>query len=251
MKNRAIVTLCFALVLFLGSQALTAQVEIGAFWLPQTYRLLNDSDINYYTYQMVPFEESTFGGYIAFVSKKKVGLELGFIHSFQGQKYDDTGDNFLYRSISGVTEVKLSYYKFPFLFKYRSNPYQQNRTGKSSRLGFNFLLGPQLSLLAEADWLNNEEQVTVFNTTGQPTDLKNLYQKQNIDVVLAFGVNLALSDVFTVNLILRSDYTLNEIENKNYTLANGDLFFNELRAASSQVTVGLVLGVSVWLLKRN
>ena len=38
-----------------------AVIKADIFWLPQTYRILNDSDINTYEYNLIPFEMKSAG----------------------------------------------------------------------------------------------------------------------------------------------------------------------------------------------
>lgn len=231
------------------STAIFGQTSIttDVFWSPQTYRILNDRDINNFRYTQVPLEYKSGGIALGIYSKKNgIGIETGFIYSPQGQKYDSTGINFLGSGIDSLTQIKLDYIKIPILFKYRSDT-KNTSTGS----GINFFVGAQVSILNDVKWKSGKTELNLYDSNFQSINLKNAYiYKPKVDLVLGLGYVYSLSEHLGVTSFIRFDYSLIDIENKDFILPSQNPFYPDNRLASSAYTLSLGIGLSYTIIGR-
>ncbi|MCS7084735.1 MAG: outer membrane beta-barrel protein [Bacteroidia bacterium] len=131
-------------------------------------------------------------------------------HTYAYRKLDADGE---YRKVTVVNELRLRYLKFPFLFRYTTNP--------DRKVAFAAEIGPQLSLLLSelertSDKRYRFEQMPNFYITNFPDRIETL-RRVDFGAVVAAGVDVKLRFNIKMNVQLRWDVGLVDVENKNAT----------------------------------
>ncbi len=184
---------------------------------------------------------------VGYTFSDHMGVEVDVMPSTQGQSYkgdptkiDPTVTNvFCYdvmalaadkniplTGTSYTADVIMSVIKIPILFRL---------TGVCTRSSyFTLLVGPQIDMLSSAKFKINGSDAG-SSTTG--------YNKTTFDGVLAPGVAFNVSDNILVTGHFRMDYGFGDIEDKS-KWGNG-------RAATHNITAGLMVGVSYKLSKKD
>ncbi len=246
MRFKSFFFVLFSLLIQPISSVGQAVIKADIFWLPQTYRILNDWDVNAFKYNYAPVEIKSAGLSLGIFSKKYgYGLEAGFIYTNQGQTYDSTGINFLGRGVDSITQIKLNYFKIPLVFRYRTDA-KSNRKG-----GFNFLIGAQASLLQSAEWISGRNTLTLMTSTNTPIPLTKAYKNFKIDLVMGIGYVVGLTDNLGVSIMARFDYSIVDIENKKFKITPQEYFYPEDRLASSSYTLSIGVGLTYSVFGRD
>lgn len=248
-KNFIAAVLLLPMPFYLWSQS---GLEIGAFWLPQTYRLLNDDDINFFTYDAVPITINSYGAFVAINSKRKIGFYTGFISTVQGQRYlTGESDLLLTQTVDYLKDVRLSYYKIPIFIQFKTNGYQSMEVLDGRRVGLSLQFGPQINLLQRVEWIDfDDHHILLTNNQGMEINIKDAYKHFSISLGTNLGINVAVSKKLTFNCQLRIDYTIDDVENKKF-LPEGQNFYHPRRLATTSTSVGLQSGISFLIARKN
>lgn len=137
-------------------------------------------------------------------------------------------------------QISLKYIKIPLLFKLYSN--------QTSGSSFAFEIGPQLNILNSAEHYLNGNKVVYSTVPGFKTT--NLYNKNVVAAVMAFGVDWSLAESLKLNTYLRFDYDLTDIENKNMNFG-GIPFWNPNREITRSATAALQIGLTYLIGNKN
>lgn len=222
-------------------------VEVGVFWSPQVYRILNEDDINFLQYKNFPISISNLGGWISFNPKRGVGLYIGAIQALQGQEYSGgVAQTLLPRTLDNLGRIQLSYFKFPVLFQVRRNAFQ-GRTTQQRKLGINFMLGPQLNWLNKVSWKDNQNQeIKITDGQGEQVNLLDAYDRFNLNLAIAMGLNYPVTRKLAFTLLIKTDYSLEDIENKSFLIDDTPFYFLK-RLPSTNLTFSVQPSLS-WIL---
>lgn len=142
---------------------------------------------------------------------ENMGIGVDAMYSFQGQKYE----------IQGVkAQQNLEYVKIPVYFSYTTDP--------SQLVSFYGKIGPQLSLLTNAEFEHN----------GEPTiENKDAYKNAIFGGMADVGVQFKLQPKLYLSTGINFDYDFTNAENKDY------IGYTSGRSNTNNMTVGLQVGL--------
>lgn len=198
---------------------------------------------------------------------RKFGLQLESILSNQGQLYEviDAAEQ-----IAGQRKIDLQYINLPLLFKFMN--------GSNNKVRSNFNIGPQFSLLTQAneslqaqagvDYIIPEDmtfegiqsnfaqfggEVIPGSTAGtyqlesdffaEIDKTSNAFRNTEFQVAAAFGIDIDVSKHLILSTQIRANYSLTDMNNedvfKTVVAGNG----SDLLSARSNLLVGVQLGL--------
>lgn len=244
---KGLLLLCFIVVLGSG-QSLFAQkgLKIGVMALPQSTWMINMDDIDQpldvYTYKRTWGMGA--GPVVGYNLNDNFGFRMNFLYSVQGQKYTDI--NQYDEEITHTT--RLHYLKVPFTLGFNTNT-------EFSKYIFYFHGGFQVGMLMKGKYYNDDQNYIPDPTFElQVQDYPNVWERYSFldyGPVVETGLDIKLKYNLMANLHLRADYGLADAENKNaeYRITQqGETstvkFWNQERAATNNLTAGLVIGIT-------
>lgn len=154
-------------------------------------------------------------------------------------------------------EIRMRYLKIPVLFRYGTNT--------ERKYAIYGMLGPQFEYLMNLEDRNNDPRYTYttdpyVETANFPQEAIDPYNRINVSVVGAFGLDIKLRYNLRMNLQVRADYGLLDIRDTEYTYTerrNGvetELNYWEdhqkITSASNNLNVGLTLGFTYIFIPR-
>lgn len=159
-----------------------------------------------------------------------IGLQLDFIYSFQGGKYQQTLKSETYDRV-----VNLSYFKIPVYFKYDYTP-----TGIKN-VKFFIMAGPQISILQSAAIISN---YLTSPYTGNNENYR--FEAVNFELAGEAGADIYVNSKLYFNLGFRLDYGLTDMNAPTYRIpSNGSPY-----EAGANATGGIILGVNYLFAKK-
>lgn len=151
----------------------------------------------------------------------KLGLQLDFIYSFQGAKYQQTLQGTQLNRL-----VELDYFKIPVYFKY------QNQLPNAKNAKAFIMAGPQVGFLQSASIISNYLDAPYVGTNE-----KYRFESVDVDLAAEAGVYIYASDNVYFTLAARVDYGLVDMNAPgSRTTAPYEAGYN--------VTSGFLIGVS-------
>ena len=163
--------------------------------------------------------------------KPNMGLQIDFIYSFQGGKYQQTlKNNTLTR------QLDLNYFKVPLYFKYSYT----NSDVKNVK--FFVMGGPQIGLLQSASITSDYLEAPYVGN-----DEKYRFESTEIELAGQAGADIYVNANIYFELGIRVDYGLTDMNAPAYRIpSNGSPY-----SAGSNATGGLILGINYMFNKKN
>ena len=196
------------------------------------------------------------------------GLSLESIYAKQGQVYEIVGQVNNVAKAVGERRITLEYVQLPFFLNFLN--------GSNARTRFNFLLGPQFSLLtngletyqqterasftlpqgaevpsyADPGSYNSQNrtysvsstQVQTLASSNSANPLEQ-FRKAQFGVATALGVSIDLSDYFYLTTQVRGNYTITDMRNEDFVelVQNGKT--SDIFGRRANLLVGLQVGI--------
>jgi hypothetical protein len=212
--------LVFALLLAASSQALNAQrgIQLGLRVIPQWTMMPSAGYAD-------SLDRTATGGVqggisIGYGFNYRASIVLEALYSSQGQNFEYTYPNPQFQPGLNVPEditvrrtLRMRYLKFPVFFKFG--------TDMEKKYAIYGMLGPQFEYLMSVDDENNDRREytnepflpTGERTAGFPWNDIDRYNRFNVSVAGAFGLDVKLRFNLRMNLQVRADYGLLDVRN--------------------------------------
>jgi opacity protein-like surface antigen len=188
------------------------------------------------------------GATLGYKFNENHNLQIEAIRSYQGETFDlhDVNDE-----KTGEKEVDLVYWNIPLLFKYTT----------TGTLRFNFMVGPQVSILQKgreenrftrtANYLRDKEPITIPQGTYLMASTKESdrgnnaqvggFNKHDLGIALGAGVEYSFTENLYLSANVRYSYNFVDIRDKEYIRPATDPDYYVLR---QNMVVGVQLGIN-------
>ena len=204
------------------------------------------------------YHSSPFGLALGIDLAETFGLQLESILSNQGQVYNivDAAKNQL-----GERKIDLQYINIPLLFQ---------KLGSGDKTRFNFMLGPQLSILTQAQDVytqNKTGNIRIPDGSAPPTNPNGStptqnpdgtytvqaqtksygslsdFKKANLQIAAGFGLDVFFSNYLYLSTQVRANYGITDARNGDLVNAIKNKQVSELFGKRSDLLVGVQVGV--------
>jgi hypothetical protein len=168
------------------------------------------------------------GGTFGYQFNQRHGVEVNFLYSWQGQKWEMKSTTGKY-----VREDRMHYIKIPLLYRFNTN-------FENPQVQFLLHIGLQVSVLARANlYIDNKMQADPDKTIGG-LGLQNYFKEASLDGVVQIGVLFKPADKWEIPLQARVDASILDIEDRSYKLPT--------RGDTRYLTIGAFFGFNYLLI---